>query len=35
MYLCMNIYKDGCCRSKERIRMYFEISRFTKRFEFF
>ena len=29
------IYKDGCCRSKERIRIYFKIRRSTKRFVFF
>ena len=27
--------KDGCCRSKERIRIYFKIGRSTKRFVFF
>ena len=26
--------KDGCCRSKERIRIYFKIGRSTKRFVF-
>ena len=31
----INIFKDGCCRSKERIRMYFKIGRSTKRFVFF
>ena len=31
----MYIYKDGCFRSKERIRIYFEIRRSTKRFIFF
>ena len=34
-----NIYvyisKDGCCRSKERMRIYFRIGRSTKRFVFF
>ena len=29
------IYKDGCCRSKKRIRLYFRIRRSTKRFVFF
>ena len=33
IYMC--IYKDGCCRPKERIRIYFKISRSTKRFVFF
>ena len=27
-------YKDGCCRSKERIRIYFKIGISTKRFVF-
>ena len=31
----LNIYKDGCCRSKERIRIYFKIRRSMKRFVFF
>ena len=29
------IYKDCCCRYKERIRIYFKIRRSTKRFVFF
>ena len=29
------IFEDGCCRPKERIRIYFKIRRSTKRFVFF
>ena len=29
IYIYIYIYKDGCCRSKERIRIYFEIGRST------
>ena len=31
----MCIFKDGCCRSKERMRIYFKIGRSMKRFLFF
>ena len=31
----MYIFKDGCCKSKDRIRIYFKIGRSTKRFVFF
>ena len=42
MHVCMHIYiyiyiylfKDGCCRSKERIKIYLKIGRSTKRFVF-
>ena len=35
IYICTYIYEDGCCRSKERIRIYFKIRSSTKRFVFF
>ena len=35
IYIYIYIYKDGCWKSKERIRIYFEIKRSTKRFLFF
>ena len=35
IYIYIYIYKDGCCRSKERIRIYFKIGRSMKRFVFF
>ena len=35
IYIYIYIYKDGCCRSKERIRIYLKIRWFTKRFVFF
>ena len=34
-YIYEIIYKNGCCRSKERIRIYFKIRRYTKRFVYF
>ena len=33
--LYIYIYEDDCCRSKERIRIYFKVRRTTKRFVFF
>ena len=35
LYIYIYIYIYGCCRSKERIRIYFRISKSTKRFVFF
>ena len=35
LYIYIYIYKDGCCRSKERIKIYSKIRRPTKRFVFF
>ena len=35
IYIYIYIYKDGCCKSKERIRIDFKIGRSTKRFVFF
>ena len=37
VYIFIYIYmcKDGCCRSKERMRIYFKIRMSTKRFVFF
>ena len=34
-YIYIYIYKDSCCRSKERIRIYSKRGRSTKRFVFF
>ena len=34
MTIPIYIYKDGCCRSKERIRIYFKIGQSMKRFVF-
>ena len=34
-FIYIYIYKDGCCRSKERIRIYIKIRRSTKRLVFF
>ena len=34
-YLMILIYKEGCCRSIERIRIYFKIRRSMRRFVFF
>ena len=35
MMMMIYIFKDGCCRSEERIRIYSKIGRSTKRFVFF
>ena len=35
IYIYIYIYKDGCCWSKERIRLYFKMGRSTKRFVLF
>ena len=35
IYIYIYIYKDDCCWSKERIRIYNKIGRSTKRFVFF
>ena len=35
IYIYIYIYEDGCCRSKERMRIYFKIERTTKIFVFF
>ena len=33
---CLYLYfRDGCCRSKESIRIYFKIGKSTKRFVYF
>ena len=33
--VCVCVCKDGCCRSEERIKIYFKIGRSTKTFVFF